>query len=95
MQEHRHVAPDNLRRTLFTCGRYPPFSAACQPKRAVSQRGMIPPFSGHSRETPNLAARLQSLAGANGVVVDAASRNLIRSMFNCVDFGLVTLKGSP
>ena len=56
---------------------------------------MIPPFSGHSRETPNLAARLQSLAGANGGVVDAASRNLIRSMFNCVDFGLVTLKGSP
>ena len=26
----------------------PPISAACQPKRAVSQRGMIPPFSGHS-----------------------------------------------
>ena len=46
-------------------------------------------------ETPNLAARLQSLAGANGVVVDAATRNLIRSMFSCVDFGLVTLKGIP
>jgi hypothetical protein len=56
---------------------------------------MIPPFSGHSRETPNLVARLQSLAGVNGGVVDAASCNLIRSMFNCVDFGLVTLKGSP
>jgi len=54
-----------------------------------------PPFSGHSRETPNLVARLQSLAGVNGGVVDAASCNLIRSMFNCVDFGLVTLKGSP
>ena len=25
----------------------PPISAACQPKRAVSQRGMIPPFAGH------------------------------------------------
>jgi hypothetical protein len=30
----------------------PPISAACQPKRAVSQRGMIPPFSGHSPCNP-------------------------------------------
>ena len=29
----------------------PPVSAACQPERAVGQRGMIPPFFGHSRST--------------------------------------------
>jgi AAA ATPase domain/Adenylate and Guanylate cyclase catalytic domain len=44
-------------------------------------------------ETPNLAARLQSLAGPNEVVIDAATRRQIGGLFEYADFGPVALKG--
>ena len=46
-------------------------------------------------ETPNLAARLQSLAGPNQVVIDAATRRQIGGLFECQDLGTVELKGLP
>jgi class 3 adenylate cyclase len=46
-------------------------------------------------ETPNLAARLQSLAGPNHVVIDAATRRQIGGLFECQDLGTVELKGLP
>ncbi len=46
-------------------------------------------------ETPNLAARLQSLAGDDGVVIDAATRNQIGGLFDYADLGFVELKGIP
>ena len=57
--------------------------------------------SGNSRqqtaigETPNLAARLQSLAGPSQVVIDAATRRQIGGLFECQDLGTVELKGLP
>ena len=44
-------------------------------------------------ETPNLAARLQGLAGPNQVVIDAATRRQIGGLFECQDLGTVELKG--
>jgi class 3 adenylate cyclase/tetratricopeptide (TPR) repeat protein len=46
-------------------------------------------------ETPNVAARLQALAGPNGVVIDAATRRQIGGLFNCRDLGAIALKGVP
>jgi hypothetical protein len=46
-------------------------------------------------ETPNLAARLQSLAGPNQVVIDAATRRQIGGLFECQDLGTVEFKGLP
>jgi class 3 adenylate cyclase len=46
-------------------------------------------------ETPNLAARLQALAGPDQVVIDAATRKQIGGMFECRDLGTVELKGLP
>jgi class 3 adenylate cyclase/predicted ATPase len=46
-------------------------------------------------ETPNLAARLQGLAGPNQVVIDAATRRQIGDLFKCQDLGTVELKGLP
>jgi class 3 adenylate cyclase len=46
-------------------------------------------------ETPNLAARLQGLAGPNQVVIDAATRRQIGGLFDCLDLGTVELKGLP
>ena len=46
-------------------------------------------------ETPNVAARLQALAGPNGVVIDAATRRQIGGLFNCRDLGAIALKGLP
>ncbi len=46
-------------------------------------------------ETPNLAARLQSLAEPNQVVIDAATRRQIGGLFGCSDIGTVELKGLP
>jgi class 3 adenylate cyclase len=46
-------------------------------------------------ETPNLAARLQSLATPNSVVIDAATRRQIGGLFVCHDLGAVALKGLP
>src|SRR6202042_1892495 len=44
-------------------------------------------------ETPNLAARLQGLAGPDQVVIDAATRRQIGGLFECQDLGTVELKG--
>ena len=46
-------------------------------------------------ETPNLAARLQGLAGSDGIIIDAATRQQIGGLFDCVDVGVVSLKGLP
>ena len=46
-------------------------------------------------ETPNVAARLQSLAGPNQVVVSAATYGLIRGQFECETLGPHELKGIP
>jgi predicted ATPase/class 3 adenylate cyclase len=44
-------------------------------------------------ETPNVAARLQSLAGANQVVVGPLSRELVGEAFICEDLGAHRVKG--
>jgi class 3 adenylate cyclase len=44
-------------------------------------------------ETPNLAARLQTLAGAGGVVVAEGTRRLLGGLFDLVDLGAHELKG--
>src|SRR3954471_15855439 len=44
-------------------------------------------------ETPNRAARLQSLAGPGQVVIDAATRRQIGGLFTCQDLGMIELKG--
>jgi class 3 adenylate cyclase/tetratricopeptide (TPR) repeat protein len=44
-------------------------------------------------ETPNLAARLQAIAEADGIVIDDATRRQIGGLFACRDLGEVTLKG--
>jgi class 3 adenylate cyclase len=46
-------------------------------------------------ETPNVAARLQSLAGPNQVVIDAATHRQIGGLFTCQELGTVELKGLP
>jgi class 3 adenylate cyclase len=46
-------------------------------------------------ETPNRAARLQSLAGPGQVVIDAATRRQIGGLFECRDLGTIELKGLP
>jgi len=46
-------------------------------------------------ETPNRAARLQSLAGPGQVVIDAATRRQIGGLFVCQDLGTVALTGGP
>jgi class 3 adenylate cyclase len=46
-------------------------------------------------ETPNRAARLQSLAGPGQVVIDAATRRQIGGLFECQDLGTIELKGLP
>jgi class 3 adenylate cyclase/predicted ATPase len=44
-------------------------------------------------ETPNLAARLQSLAQPNQLVIDPTTKRLVGNAFNVADLGAVTLKG--
>ena len=46
-------------------------------------------------ETPNLAARLQSLAEPNGILIDAVTRRQIADLFVCRDLGAIALKGLP
>src|SRR4051794_24125838 len=46
-------------------------------------------------ETPNRAARLQSLAGPGQVVIDAATRRQIGGLFDCRDLDTIELKGLP
>ena len=45
--------------------------------------------------TPNLAARLQGLAGPNGLVIAALTRQLAGDAFVYQDLGAHTLKGMP
>src|SRR4051812_2093840 len=44
-------------------------------------------------ETPNRAARLQSLAGPGQVVIDVATKRQIGGLFDCQGLGTVALKG--
>jgi class 3 adenylate cyclase/tetratricopeptide (TPR) repeat protein len=44
-------------------------------------------------ETPNLAARVQALAGPGEVVIAASTRRLLGNAFTLVDLGLHSLKG--
>jgi hypothetical protein len=44
-------------------------------------------------EAPNLAARLQSLAGPGGVVIDVATRRLVWGLFEVEGLGPTVLKG--
>ena len=46
-----------------------------------------------SGETPNLAARLQEIAGAGQVAIGAVTRRLIGEAFELEDLGLTVLKG--
>ncbi|MBP2236741.1 putative ATPase/class 3 adenylate cyclase [Sinorhizobium kostiense] len=46
-------------------------------------------------ETPNLAARLQSVAEPGTVVVASTTRQLIRGLFDLAELGLHPLKGFP
>jgi class 3 adenylate cyclase/predicted ATPase len=46
-------------------------------------------------ETPNLAARLQGLAGANEIAIDGTTRRLLGGLFDCRDLGKLVLKGFP
>jgi class 3 adenylate cyclase/DNA polymerase III delta prime subunit len=46
-------------------------------------------------ETPNRAARLQSLAGPGQVVIDAATKRQIGDLFDCRELGTIELKGLP
>ena len=46
-------------------------------------------------ETPNLAARLQGLAGPGQVVIDVATRRQIGGLFECQDLGTFELRGLP
>jgi class 3 adenylate cyclase/tetratricopeptide (TPR) repeat protein len=44
-------------------------------------------------ETPNIAARLQSIAASDTVVISAATHQLTQGYFACEDLGFSTLKG--
>src|SRR6476646_6427172 len=46
-------------------------------------------------ETPNRAARLQSLAGPGQVIIDVATRRQIGGLFECCELGTIALKGLP
>src|SRR5437870_643445 len=46
-------------------------------------------------ETPNIAARLQEIAGPDTVVLSTATYRLIQGYFECQDLGPHTLKGIP
>jgi class 3 adenylate cyclase/tetratricopeptide (TPR) repeat protein len=44
-------------------------------------------------ETPNLAARLQAIAGPDGIVIDDATRRQVGSLFTYRDLGEIALRG--
>ncbi len=44
-------------------------------------------------ETPNLAARLQTLAQPDSVLIDAGTRRLVGDFFECRDLGAIEIKG--
>lgn len=50
---------------------------------------------GIAGEAPNLAARLQSLAEPDGVMIAAETRRRVGGLFNCRSIGLVEARGFP
>jgi class 3 adenylate cyclase len=56
------------------------------PSGESEERGMV-------GETPNLAARLQSIAEPNMVVIAESTRRLLGSFFQLDDLGIRSLKG--
>ena len=46
-------------------------------------------------ETPNLAARLQGLAGIDGIAIDETTRRQLGDLFDYQDLGKLELKGFP
>ncbi|MFL5283891.1 MAG: AAA family ATPase [Rhodopila sp.] len=46
-------------------------------------------------ETPNVAARLESLAGPGQIVIDCATHRQIGGLFDCEELDTVALKGLP
>jgi class 3 adenylate cyclase len=48
---------------------------------------------GIAGETPNLAARLQALAGTNEMVIAHGTRELVGDLFDCAEIGRFELKG--
>lgn len=48
-----------------------------------------------SGDTPNLAARIQSVAPVNAVLLSPATRTLVESQVRCVELGEFPLKGFP
>jgi hypothetical protein len=46
-------------------------------------------------ETPNLAARLQSLVGANGIAIDETTHKQLGGLFEYRNLGKLELKGFP
>ena len=46
-------------------------------------------------ETPNRAARLQALAQPNSIIIDRATRQQVRNLFDCRELGALSLKGLP
>src|SRR5205823_12247505 len=44
-------------------------------------------------ETPNLAARLQSLAAPNSIVIGPATRRILGDLFEYLDLGRIEVKG--
>jgi class 3 adenylate cyclase/predicted ATPase len=44
-------------------------------------------------ETPNIAARIQSLAAPDTVVISGPTQRLVQDLFDCQDLGAQTLKG--
>jgi hypothetical protein len=52
----------------------------------AQERGMV-------GETPNLAARLQGMAPANGVIIAEATRRLLGNLFEYRDLGSTEVKG--
>jgi class 3 adenylate cyclase len=55
---------------------------------AAQERGVL-------GETPNLAARLQNLAGPNGIIIGESTRRQLGALFDVEDLGLQSLAGFP
>jgi len=75
-----------------------PFFAPLQVRVAIAT-GLVVVGDGNAQgrgpvgQTPNLAARLQGMAPANGVLVDEATRRLVRDLFEYRDLGLIEARG--
>jgi class 3 adenylate cyclase len=56
-------------------------------------KALLSGLSSRVGETPNLAARLQSLAQPGTIVIADSTKKLIGDLFECRDMGTVTVKG--